>query len=102
MYSTATSFYLPDLLSLSSPFKGSTNPHYRKASTESRAWVNSYNVFTDRNRAFFIQACNQLLFSHTYPHAGYEKFPTICDFVNLLFFVDEVSDDPNSAAARET
>lgn len=102
MYSTATSFYLPDLLSLSKPFKGSTNPHYRKAAAESRAWVNSYNIFTDRKRAFFIQGYNELLVSHTYPHAGYGEFRTICDFVNLLFVVDEVSDDQNGADARQT
>ncbi|KAF8501379.1 isoprenoid synthase domain-containing protein [Russula emetica] len=102
MYSTATSFCLPDLLSLSKPFKGSTNPHYRKAAAESRAWVNSYNIFTNRKRAFFVQGCNELLVSHTYPHAGYEEFRTICDFVNLLFVVDEVSDDQNGADARQT
>jgi len=98
----ASSFYLPDLLSPSKPFKGSTNPHYRKAGAESRAWVNSYNIFNDRKRAFFVQGCNELLVSHTYPHAGYEEFRTICDFVNLLFVVDEVSDDQNGADARST
>ncbi len=102
MYSSLKSFYLPDLLSLSKPFKGSTNPHYRKAAAESRAWINSYNIFTDRKRAFFIQGYNELLVSHTYPHAGYEEFRTICDFVNLLFVVDEVSDDQNGADARRT
>jgi hypothetical protein len=102
MYSSANSFLLPDLLALSKPFKGSTNPHYRKAAAESRAWVNSYNIFTDRKRAFFIQGYNELLVSHTYPHAGYEEFRTICDFVNLLFVVDEVSDDQNGADARRT
>jgi hypothetical protein len=95
-------FFLPDLLSLSKPFQGSTNPHYRKAAAESRAWVNSYNIFTDKMRAFFIQGCNELLVSHTYPHAGYEEFRTICDFVNLLFVVDEVSDDQNGADACQT
>jgi hypothetical protein len=102
MHSTATTFFLPDLLSLSKPFKGSTNPHYKKAAAESRAWVNGYNIFTDRKRAFFIQGYNELLVSHTYPHAGYEEFRTICDFVNLLFVVDEVSDDQNGADARQT
>lgn len=102
MHPTAKSFYLPDLLVLSKPFRGSTNPHYRKAAAESRAWINSYNVFTDRKRAFFVQGCNELLVSHTYPHAGYEEFRTICDFVNLLFVVDEVSDDQNGADARKT
>ncbi|KAI0261488.1 terpenoid synthase [Gloeopeniophorella convolvens] len=102
MYPSAKSFYLPNLLALSTPFKGSTNPHYTKAAAESRAWINSYNIFADRKRAFFIQGCNELLVAHTYPHAEYEEFRTICDFVNLLFVVDEVSDDQNGADARRT
>lgn len=100
MYSTKR-FYLPDLLALS-PLKGATNPYYIKAGAESSRWINNYNVFTDRKRAFFVQGCNELLVSHTYPYAGYEQFRTCCDFVNLLFVVDEVSDDQNGHDARET
>jgi hypothetical protein len=81
------SFYLPDLLSLSTAFSDSMNPHHKEAAAESRAWINKYNVFTDRKRAFFVQGCNELLVAHTYPHASYEKFRTVCDFVNLLFVV---------------
>ncbi len=104
MYPAATSFYLPDLLSLSKPFKGSesTNPHYAKAAPESQAWVESYNIFTDRKRVLFIQSYFELLVSHTCPHAGHEEFRTFCDFVNLIFVIDEVSDDQNGADARET
>lgn len=101
MPSTPRQFVLPDLFPLV-PFKGSTNPHYVKAAAESSAWINSYNVFTDRKRAFFIQGSNELLVSHTYPYAGYEQFRTCCDFVNLLFVVDEVSDEQNGKDARHT
>lgn len=111
---------LPDLLAICQ-LKGSTNPHFREAAAESSAWINSYNVFTDRKRAYFVQGCNELLVSHTYPYAGYEQFRTCCDFVrrfqicgntirfeslslqvNLLFVVDEVSDDQNGQDARAT
>ncbi|EIN03697.1 terpenoid synthase [Punctularia strigosozonata HHB-11173 SS5] len=98
---SATHFYLPDLHAVC-PLKGSTNPHYKQAGAESSAWINSYNVFTDRKRAFFVQGCNELLVSHTYPYAGYEEFRTTCDFVNLLFVVDEVSDDQDGEDARKT
>ncbi|KZT07700.1 terpenoid synthase [Laetiporus sulphureus 93-53] len=101
MFSAPRQFVLPDLLAVT-PFKGSTNSHYSKAAKESNAWVNSYNVFSDRKRAFFIQGSNELLVSHTYPYAGYEQFRTCCDFVNLLFVVDEVSDEQNGQGARET
>lgn len=95
------SFTLPDLLAIC-PLAGSTNPHYAKAAAESSAWINGYNLFTDRKRAFFIQGSNELLVSHTYPYAGYEQFRTCCDFVNLLFVVDEVSDDQDGNGARST
>ena len=95
------SFVLPDLLSLC-PLKGSTNPHYAEAAAESSAWINGFNIFTDTKRAFFVQGCNELLVSHAYPYAGYEHFRTCCDFVNVLFVVDEISDDQNGADARST
>ncbi|KAK7044139.1 Sesquiterpene synthase 10 [Paramarasmius palmivorus] len=94
-------FLLPDLLAIC-PLSGSTNPHYEEARGESSAWINSYDVFTDRKRAYFVQGCNELLVAHTYPYAGYEEFRTCCDFVNLLFVVDEVSDEQNAEDARAT
>ncbi|KAI0784176.1 isoprenoid synthase domain-containing protein [Abortiporus biennis] len=94
-------FRLPDLLA-ACPLRGSTNPHYEKAAPESSAWVNSYNLFTDRKRAYFIQGSNELLVSHTYPYADYEQFRTCCDFINLLFVVDEISDEQSGMDARAT
>ena len=88
---TAASFYLPDLLSLSASFKGSTNPHYARAAAESRAWVAKYaHIFDDQERAAFAMGCNELLVAHTYPHAPFEEFRTVCDFVNLLFVVSDL------------
>ncbi|THV01906.1 terpenoid synthase [Dendrothele bispora CBS 962.96] len=94
-------FLLPDLFS-SCPLKGATNAHYRQAGAESAAWINNYNFFTDSKRASFVQGYNELLVSHTYPHADYDQFRTCCDFVNLLFVIDEISDDQNGHDARAT
>ncbi|KAG6909950.1 Linoleate 10R-lipoxygenase cop4 [Tephrocybe rancida] len=90
--SSTTQFLLPDLLAMCS-LTGGVNPHYEKGAAESRAWINSYNVFTDRKRAFFVLGSNELLVSHAYNYAGYEQFRTCCDFVNLLFVFDELSDE---------
>lgn len=95
------SFTLPDLVAIC-PLEGSTNPHYERAARESSAWVDSYNFFVDRKRAAFLQGCNELLVAHTYPYADYEQFRTVCDFVNLLFVVDEISDEQNGEDAHET
>jgi len=94
-------FILPDLLA-SCPFKDATNPYSKEASAESRAWINSYDVFTDRKRAFFVQGSNELLCSHVYNYTGQHQLRIACDFVNLLFVTDEVSDDQNGMDARRT
>ena len=94
-------FVLPDLFSIC-PIKGSTSPYYEAAAAESRAWVNAFNVFHGEKLKFFLTGSNELLVSHTYPYAEYEQFRTACDFVNLLFVVDEVSDDQNGKDARKT
>ena len=101
MSTSTTSFVLPDLHSVT-PFKGSFNPHYIEASAESSEWINSYRVLSDKKRAFFLQGGSELLCAHAYPYADYEQFRTTCDFVNLLFVVDEVSDEQNGTDARST
>ncbi|KAG5636068.1 hypothetical protein H0H81_009214 [Sphagnurus paluster] len=78
-------FILPDLLS-GCPIRGGVNPHYEEGAAESRAWINSFNVFTDRKRAFFVLGCNELLVSH----------------VNVLFVFDEISDDQSAKDAFAT
>ncbi|KAI0307215.1 terpenoid synthase [Multifurca ochricompacta] len=97
-----SSYILPDLFSLSTTFRDATNPFWKRASAESRRWVNSYAVFADRRRAFFFQGQSELLSSHCYPYAGYEQFRTCCDLVNLLFVIDELSDEQCYGDARHT
>ncbi|KAI0833263.1 terpenoid synthase [Trametes gibbosa] len=99
--SSTSSFLLPDLHAVT-PFKGSFNPHYTEAAAESSEWVNSYNVLSDKKRAFFLQGGSELLCAHAYPYADHERLRTCCDFVNLLFTVDEISDDQNGKGAYET
>ncbi|KAJ3515769.1 hypothetical protein NMY22_g14362 [Coprinellus aureogranulatus] len=101
MHPSTRQFTLPDLASVC-PLEARTNPHYKEAAAESKAWVNSYNIFTDRKREFFILGAAELLCSYSYPYAGYEQFRTSCDFVNLLFVLDEYSDDQNGVDARAT
>lgn len=98
---SATRFTLPDLLAVC-PLQGSTNPYYEKAASESRAWVNQYHLFHGKKLQYFLSGSNELLVSHTYPYAGYDQFRTCCDFVNLLFVVDEVSDEQDGQGARAT
>ncbi|KAI0320270.1 terpenoid synthase [Amylostereum chailletii] len=100
--SQPTHFILPDLVAHSTAFTDATNPHWERAAAESKEWVNSYKVFADRRRAFFLQGQSELLVSHAYPYAAYQEFRTICDFVNLLFVIDEISDEQGAGDARLT
>jgi hypothetical protein len=84
MSPSTSQFTIPDLHSIC-PLKDATNPWYKQAAAESRAWINSYNIFTDRKRAFFIQGSNELLCSHVYAYADYEQFRTTCDFVSFCW-----------------
>ena len=94
-------FTLPDLHSMC-PLKDATNPHHKAAAAESRAWINSFKVFNDEKRAEFIAGSNELLVSHAYPFAPYERFRVCCDFINTLFVVDEISDIQNGEDALTT
>lgn len=85
MSTSTQQFRLPDLFE-SCPLKDATNPYYKEATAESRAWINSYDIFTDRKRAEFIQGQNELLCSHVYSFAGREQLRTTCDFVSLLIW----------------
>ncbi|VDB89814.1 unnamed protein product [Peniophora sp. CBMAI 1063] len=101
--SIGRSFYLPDLLSLSAPLNGSKNPHYERAAAESRNWLSPYmHIFNDQERASFALGCCELLVANTYPKVPFAEFRTVCDFVNLLFVLDEVSDKQSGVDARKT
>lgn len=101
MSTSPKSFLLPDLVSLL-PYRGFVNPHYERASKSSSAWVNGYNIVPDRKRAFFQQGGSELLCAYAYSYAGYEELRTTMDLVNILFTVDEVSDDQNGKDAYKT
>ncbi|TFY62809.1 hypothetical protein EVG20_g6566 [Dentipellis fragilis] len=103
--STSTSqsnqFTIPDLFAIARVFTDAVNPHWERAAAESRAWVNGFRMFADKRAAFFLSGQSELLVSHAYPYAAYDEFRTVCDFVNLLFVMDEVSDRQNREDAQD-
>lgn len=101
MSTAQSSFILPDLFSICT-FAASVNPHYKDAGAESAAWIDKFNVFAGQKRAFFVKSNSELLVAHAYPYAGYEEFRTVCDFMNILFVVDDLCDDLSGADARTT
>ncbi|KAH9838516.1 terpenoid synthase [Rhodofomes roseus] len=102
MSSTLDSFVLPDLLSML-PFKHSFNStHYEPAMKESSAWVNSYDIVPEHKRAYFEHGDTELVCAHVYPYANFDELRTAMNLVDLLFVIDDVSDDQDGKGASET
>ena len=98
----SSQYLLPDLLSQCTSTL-SINPHYARCRAESSAWVASFNFFIDpRKRLVFYLADAELLCAYVYPYANYEAFRICCDFVNLLFVIDEISDEQSGSDAKAT
>jgi hypothetical protein len=95
------SYRLPNLHSLIS-FKAKFNPHHDDAAAASKQWVLSFNALKGKKLEFFKQGGSELLCAWAYPYAGVEQLRTCCDFVNLLFTIDEISDEQSGRDAAAT
>ena len=83
-------------------FSFAQNPNYTEVGPESAAWLDSYHVLSDRKRQTFIDCCIGILVGNAYPYASNEQLRICCDLANLLFVVDEVSDEQSGKKAYET
>lgn len=92
---------LPDLLSLY-PYTWKTNPLLDQVEKQSTDWVLSYGGFDDEVRKGIIRARAPLLGGHVYTNAGLDALRTCCDFLNLTFTIDEITDVQDVVGARAT
>lgn len=88
---------LPDLLAVC-PFQWSVHPDFERARDESAAWIASLKVLPERERLLYE---SELLAAIANSYAGYEELRTCCDFHNLLFVVDELSDELDGVGAQK-
>lgn len=100
-FSTLRTYRLPDLHPMC-PWKARFNPHHDEAAVASKEWVLSFNALKGKKLEFFKEGGSELLCSWAYPYAGLEQLRTCCDFVNLLFTIDEISDEQNGKDALAT
>ena len=92
-------FTLPDLQTIW-PFPPATNPHYDAVLPEARAWGNSFGILSPKKQRHFTASFLELLAAHTYPYASLEGFRTCCYFTNIVFLLDDFSDDERGRGAR--
>ena len=88
------SYILPDLRSFC-PWNASLNPHHTAAAGVSSEWIFSYDIFkhitNQEKRDFFLKQGSELLCAYVYPYAAPELLRTACDWVNLLFIIDDTT-----------
>jgi hypothetical protein len=93
-------FLLPDLPNIC-PFPPSLNPHHGTAASESKAWINSFDILSSgRQQRHFSNSALELLASHAYPYADREGCRTSCDYMNLTFILDDYSDEEGKKGTR--
>ncbi|KAH7906978.1 terpenoid synthase [Hygrophoropsis aurantiaca] len=99
----SSQFYLPNLFASCPLRKGVIFPgNYVAIGAASKAWINAYDVFTERQRNIFDKTNSELLSARAFPYVSTDKFRTCCDCLNLLWMIDEISDDLNGPGARKT
>lgn len=102
MSPSTQSYILPDLLTICS-FKFSSNPDYARARAESSTWLESFNLISDPGVRVFIHDSDiELLCVYCFPYANYEALRLCCDFLNLFFALDEISDEQSGLGVNET
>ena len=95
------SYLLPNLHALCS-WKAVLNPHYDEVAQASSDWVLAY---VDRIPAIqdkvdaLKRSSSELLAAYGYPRASAAKLRICCDFLNILFIVDEVTDSQSGQDA---
>lgn len=97
---------LPDLQGIC-PFSPRLNPHFESVAFESRAWIDSFGILSNRQQRGplsqqhrFSNSALELLAAHAYPYADREGCRTVSDYTNLTSILDDYSDDEGRRGTR--
>ena len=96
--SAPSKILIPDLVS-HCDFPLRTNRHRKQATVECKQWLFRGGNLSDRKRNAFHGLKAGLLTSMCYAKAGYPQLRVCCDFMNLLFALDEISDGHDMAGS---
>ena len=91
--STVSAFHLPALVSYC-PFTAEFHPNGNAIAAASEKWVeNACRVFTPDMRRHMDGLMSGQLAAYCYNRCSDERFRLICDFMIVLFLLDDLSDD---------
>jgi len=92
-------FRLPEL-HRNWPFPRIVNPFFKEGSQASREWFESYQLFNATLQHKFRGIESGTLAAFAYPKLSKDHFRVVCDLMNILFAMDDLSDPLNAADAR--
>ena len=96
---------IPDFHALT-PWRTSFNPHFAEAAAASSAWALSFDIFngptSQKKLEIFQKNGGALLAAYVHPTAGAEGLRTACDFINLLYAIDELTDCQDTVETERT
>ena len=106
MHSSTRSYFLPDLHSLC-PWSAGFNAHHDEVATDSFRWLLGYiqrapELCAKGQVEVLMRTRGELLAAYSYPHANAERLRTCADFMNLLFFIDEITDRKDGQDAESS
>lgn len=90
---------LPDLPTTCA-FPPSLNPYYAAVASESKAWIDSFGILSDTQQRRFSKSDLELLAAYSYPYTDREGYRTSADYMNIVFVLDDYSDDEGGNGAR--
>ena len=59
-------------------------------------------LFNESQRERFSKCNLELLCSYTYPYANFHEFRTCCDYMSMVFIIDELIDEQDASTAQQT
>lgn len=83
------------------PWPRIINPHYEEVKAASEAWFRSFKAFGPESQSAFDRCNFSLLSSLAYPTSTKEHLRTQCDFMHLVFLIDEYTDYATPDVVRQ-
>ncbi|KZS97418.1 terpenoid synthase [Sistotremastrum niveocremeum HHB9708] len=95
----ASQFRLPNFMTTWPWKEKRMNPYYEEVKAESEAWFSSFEPFSPKALKAFFGTGPCLLSAYCYPDFTREQFRAACDFMSVLFMLDEYTDVEDEAGA---
>ncbi|KAG1886764.1 terpenoid synthase [Suillus subluteus] len=92
--------FIPDILTRW-PFPRRLNQHFSKVGAESSAWFESFKAFSPKAQQALDRCELSLLGCLCYPNAFEEHVRSNCDYMYLVYFIDEYSDVSEEDEVRQ-